>query len=127
MAKRKTRVEPVAIATTEPDPAKAHQVFLWIVDGKTEYQICQLIRAKFPSTPAGPLFDWAMVEIRKSGHLDALSVRGLAFEQARDLYRRMVETGDFSGALRAVKMILDMTKGEPLHVRPTGDEQPGTG
>lgn len=53
-----------------------------------------------------------MDELTKSADLLPETVRGWCFEVTRDLYRKMTAIGDFAGALRAVKQILEMVGNE---------------
>ncbi len=39
------------------------------------------------------------------------AVTGFAMCATRELYRRMLETGDYTGALRAVKQLLEISNG----------------
>ncbi len=39
------------------------------------------------------------------------AITGFALCATRELYRRMLETGDYVGALRAVKQLLDISNG----------------
>lgn len=52
----------------------------------------------------------AIAKVRGSGTIDADTVSGWCFEATRDMYRRMVEIGDFAGALRAVKQLAEFAK-----------------
>ena len=82
---------------------------LWIVAGATEHQVAEAIKTHWPAAEVKPLIVAAIEQLRQSGQLDVKVVRGWCFEAQRDLYRRMLEIGDFAGALRAVKQIHDMT------------------
>jgi hypothetical protein len=45
-----------------------------------------------------------------AGDFDPQKIRGWCVEATRFLYQRMVEIGDFAGALRAVKTLSDLAK-----------------
>lgn len=118
-----TKCDSGPIATTEEaaqaaapaippqDADKVHQVFLWVIQGATEHQVKQAIADQWPDIDAMPLITQVIEDLKKQGELDVLSVKGWVFEASRELYRKMVDIGDFAGALRAVKQIHDLTKG----------------
>lgn len=88
-------------------PDRVHQVFGWIIAGQTEHDIVGAIKQHWPEADAAPLIVAAVGRIEKAGQFDPGIVRGWCFEAYRDLYRRMIEVGDFGGAMRAVKLITD--------------------
>jgi hypothetical protein len=55
-----------------------------------------------------PLVLAVMEQLHEAGKFDAQTVQGWCFEAYRDLYRRMVEVGDYAGATRAVKQIAEL-------------------
>jgi hypothetical protein len=55
----------------------------------------------------------AIEKIRESNEIDPQTVIGFCFEGTRDLYRRMVEIGDFPGALRALKQLAQFARLKP--------------
>lgn len=83
-------------------------MFQWILTGASEHQIKEAIDNAWPGQEAQPLIVAAVDELRKSGDFETGVIRGWCFEASRDLYRKMTEIGDFAGALRAVKQILQM-------------------
>jgi hypothetical protein len=102
-----------SIGTTTCDPTQLNQVFKWILAGATKRDIAEAITQSWPDAQPSPLILAAVEEIRAGGRLDAQVVRGFCAEATRDLYRRMVEIGDFAGALRAVKQLADMAGADP--------------
>ena len=97
-----------ALATLDTDAARVNQVFQWIVQGATEHDILEAMRQAWPQTAHAPLLLAAIDKIRDSSQIDAVTVLGFCVEATRDMYRRMVEIGDFAGALRAVKQLRDL-------------------
>lgn len=114
----------------EAEAAAVHQVFKWILAGGTERDIREAIAKHFPAGDAQPLIVAAMRQYEKAGTFDAKIVTGWCFEAYRDLYRRMVEIGDFAGALRAVKLILDLSSRVNVHngqAEPAASEEVAAG
>ena len=62
-----------------------------------------------------------MGDLEKSAACSPEILIGWCFEATRELYRRMIEIGDFSGALRAVKQIAELTKN--VHHRDAEEEE----
>lgn len=94
------------------DPARVNQVFKWILAGATDHDILEAVAQSWPGADAKPLIVIALEKIRGSGQVDRQTVLGWCFEATRDLYRRMVDIGDFPGALRAIKQLADLTKAQ---------------
>ncbi len=95
-----------ALATT---PARTNQVFQWILSGATEYDITEAIAQAWPEANQAELLLAAIARIRDSNRIERTAVHGFCFEATRDLYRRMVEIGDFPGALRAIQQLRNLT------------------
>jgi hypothetical protein len=92
------------------NPEEVNQVLKWILSGATERDVTEAVTHSYPATPAAPLLQAAVRQIREAANFDPLTVRGWCVEATRDLYRRMVEIGDFTGALRAVKQLADFAR-----------------
>ena len=95
--------QPLALLQT--DGARTNQVFQWIVQGATEFDIQEAMHQAWPDANHASLLLAAIEKIRESNQIDPHTVLGFCFEATRDLYRRMVEIGDFPGALRALKQL----------------------
>jgi hypothetical protein len=96
-----------------PDPSQINQVVKWVLLGTTEFDVVEAIKENFPGTDAAALMLGAMRHFERASQFHPDIVRGFCFDAARDLYRRMVECGDFAGALRAVKQIQEMARNVP--------------
>ena len=109
----KDRTKSSNTLTVKCDQAHVEQVFRWILAGATEYDIDEAVRTAWPDVnPAPPIVE-AIAKLREAGAFDQQVVFGWCFEATRDLYRRMVDIGDFPGALRAIKQLADLTKRQP--------------
>ena len=91
--------------SSDLDPNEVNQVLKWILSGATERDISEAVANSYPATPPQPLICAALDHIRAAADCDPNVVRGFCVEATRDLYRRMVEIGDFTGALRALKQL----------------------
>lgn len=100
--------EQTALATITSEAARVNQIFQWILSGATEHDIAEAVQTAWPECDPQPLILLAVARLRESASIDADTVIGWCFEATRDMYRRMVEVGDFPGALRAVKQMRDL-------------------
>jgi hypothetical protein len=89
---------------------RIHQVSVWILEGNSEHEIQQTISTLWPDAKARPLIVQAMQGIAKNADADADVVRGWAIEATRTVYKKALESNDFSAALRALKQITDLSK-----------------
>lgn len=106
-----TNSEPVtALAATVPDAVKVNQITKWVLSGATEYEIAEAVAAQWPGTELRPLLAKVLCELAEAGVTTAPLVLGWCIEATKFLYQRMVDIGDFAGALRAIKQIADLTK-----------------
>lgn len=82
----------------------------WMLQGASGAQILEAIAVKFPDIQPAELLTAAGNHFEKISNADPRLIRGWCFEATRDLYRRMIEIGDYANALRAVKQLRDFTK-----------------
>ena len=90
-----------------------NQVYHWIIEGATEYDIGEAMQQAWPDANHAGILLAAIEKIRESNEIDPHTVLGFCFEATRDLYRRMVEIGDFPGALRALKQLAQFARIRP--------------
>lgn len=89
---------------------RVDQVARWILTGARELDVIEAIQTTWPEAEISGLLADAVKSLAASGKLSPSIVRGWCFEAARSLYQKMVEIGDFAGALAAVKQIHAMAK-----------------
>jgi hypothetical protein len=80
------------------------------LSGATEYDIREAMAAAYPDDDPLPLLLGAMAAIRRAANCDHDLIKGFALEATRDLYNRMLQIGDFTGALRAVRQLVDLAQ-----------------
>lgn len=129
-SKRKCEPPPAA---PKIDPISA--VMKWVLQGATERDIREAIEKSFPGEDPPALLAAVIGDLEKAASCPPDVLIGWCFEATREMYRRMVEIGDYPGALRAVKQILELTKNVHERFEPeeeaddvadgqTQDEQP---
>ena len=108
----RTKSSNTSIKRCDPQPCdkQVNQIVKWILTGATEDDVLEAIQTAWPDSKPKPLIVAAIEKIRVAGDFDKQVVLGWCFEATRDLYRRMVEIGDFPGALRAVKQLTDLLR-----------------
>lgn len=93
-------------ATTSND--KSDQVVKWVLRGVSHSDLLQAATKLFPEEDASALVDVAYAQLARLSVEPAALREAWLLESSRELYRKMVEIGDFPGALRAVKQIADI-------------------
>ena len=97
------------LASLASEAARTNQVYRWILEGASEYDITEAMQQAWPDANQTAILLGAIEKIREASRLDPTTVRGFCVEATRDLFRRMVEIGDFPGALRAVRQLRELT------------------
>lgn len=96
--------------TSDQTPDQVNQVLKWILSGATERDVTEAVAISYPAADPQPLIVAAIGELRQAANCDPLTIRGFCIEATRELFRRMVEIGDFTGALRAVKQLSEIAR-----------------
>lgn len=91
-------------------PADSNTLLKWILDGNGDADIEQALGEKFPESDHARMIREVGEHLQRAGEIDTKAIRGFCFEAYRELYRKMVEIGDFANALRALKQIEAMGK-----------------
>jgi hypothetical protein len=107
---KKAASKSTALARRMTDADRIEEVFNWILSGITEHALIKKIEETWPEVDRRPLIIQAVKRFSSCEHLNPTAVMGFCFEASRDLYRRMVEAGDFVNALRAVKQMADLAR-----------------
>ena len=113
MAKCKTAKRKTPKCKTPLDEKRLNQVVKWVLTGATEHDVVDAIKQAWPEDDAVPLITAAIDRLRAAGDFDHQIVLGWCFEATRDMYRRMVDIGDFPGALRAIKQLAELSRHKP--------------
>lgn len=86
------------------------QIHQWILEGASEHEILARCRNEWPRADTRPAILLAIDDIAKSSTPNGPLILGFALEATREIYRRMLETGDLVGALRAIKQLVDLAR-----------------
>ncbi len=112
MAKRKRKppasppelqVQLPAIVLPQATAEQEHQVFVWLLEGNSDYHINQAIEATMPEIDAAALIGRIVARIEQAGQADPGAVRGWCMEAYRHVYSLMMKTGDYPAAARVIK------------------------
>ena len=98
------------------------QVRAWILQGASEHDVTEAIEKKWPDVSARPAILATMTDIGTTARFDPEALVGWCIESTRYLYQRMVEVGDFPGALRAVKQLADFAR-KPIPLPTPNDDE----
>lgn len=102
------RGETIAKKKTElaPQRTAAQQVIAWMIEGQREADIVEALANHFPGTDAAPVLAAAGAHFQNAAGCPSEIVIGWALEAYRDIYRRMMESGDYQGAARVAKELV---------------------
>lgn len=95
----------------QPTNEQLQQVQDWILQGNSEHLIRESIADEFPDASPVALITGVLnhfVEVASLNEVALLGTYGWCLEASKEMYRRMVETGDYAGALRAIKQIKEL-------------------
>lgn len=76
---------------------------LWILEGHRDADIKESLAEAYPKEDAGKLIADTLKYLAIVSRSDTTVLRGWCLEAYRELYRKMVDVGDYAGAIRAVK------------------------
>ncbi len=94
--------EPGTLAPRPPAPVA---VLEWLLTGASETDILAALRARYPEADPAETLASVRDTLTAEGQPDALALRGWLLLSYRELYRRMLEVGDFDGARKVLKNI----------------------
>ena len=80
------------------------------LEGHSETDIREWLSKQFPEVEASKIFNQIPEFLKESASQDQEVILGFCLESTRDLYRKMLEIGDFSGCLKAVSTLAKLSK-----------------
>jgi hypothetical protein len=92
--------------TTQPPATVA--VLQWLVTGASEYDVLEALRAKYPTADPVATLSRVRDHLADEGRPSTDALRGWVLVSYRELYRRMLEVGDFDGARKVLKNITEI-------------------
>ena len=92
-----------------PRPPAAAAIVQWLLTGASEQDVLEALRAKYPEADAGATLAAVRERLTAEGTPDTDALRGWVLLSYRELYRRMLEVGDFDGARKVLKNITEVT------------------
>ena len=115
MAKRKPEItppeqaEPPAIVPPPVDPERVEQIVRLILRGKRDFDVIRCIRRSWPDQDPVQLLAACGAHFQKQADFKPAAIVGWCFASTMDVYRRMLEAGDYVGALRAIKQLRELS------------------
>lgn len=92
------------------DAARVQQVLTWILEGQSDHVIRDGIREHWPEEQAEPLIVAAAKSLSDAGKLSHAEVQNWCFEATRYCYQKQIEIGEFSGAMRAIRQMQEISE-----------------
>ncbi len=99
----------LAVQDNEPPPPPAVAVVQWLITGASEHDVLEALRAKYPDAKADTVLSAVRGHFAAEGQPDTDALRGWVLASYRELYRRMLEVGDFDGARKTLKNITEVS------------------
>ncbi len=96
------------------------QVARLMLEGHSLTDVVEYLRKDHPDLNAQQATEWAFEWFEQSAEIPEKARRGWCLEAYRELYRKMVEVADFSGAAKCVQEIAKLTKPAPRALKPEG-------
>jgi hypothetical protein len=97
------------IAPTPAAPPAAVAVVQWLITGASEHDVLEALKAKYPTANARNTMIAVRDHFAAEGQPDTDALRGWVLVSYRELYRRMLEVGDFDGARKVLKNITEVS------------------
>lgn len=92
------------------DPVRVEETVKLLLMGHRDFDVLATVREWWPDQEIGSLVRAAVTDLMRSANAPSSMVRGWAIEAAKAVYRKSIEAGEYGGALKAVKMIVDLTE-----------------
>jgi len=90
----------------ESEPGPVEIVLRFMLDGFRDQDIAEYLRSNgLDHIQAAAVLEMAFVELTRSGRTEPEIRLGWCLEAFRETYRKLMEIGDYVGALRAIKEI----------------------
>ena len=83
-------------------------VLQWLISGASEHDIVEALRQKYPQANARQTLAAVRDHLAVEGQPEPDALRGFVLVSLRELYRLMLEVGDFDGARKVLKNITEI-------------------
>jgi len=87
----------------KPPPALA--VVDWLLTGASEQQVREALQSNYPGANANEVMRSVQNHLAAAGNPDITAVKGWAIMAYRQLYQKMLSTGDYDGCRKVIKEI----------------------
>lgn len=99
----------LSVPANDSPPPPAVAVVQWLITGASEHDVLEALRAKYPQADAAKTLSAVRQHFAAEGQPDTDALRGWVLASYRELYRRMLEVGDFDGARKTLKNITEVS------------------
>lgn len=92
---------------TEMERVKSplEQVVQWLIQGETARDVLDEAANAWPDHDPDELYELAVSQIKDAARIEPELMKGFCLLARREIFRRMMQVGDLSGALRAIDKI----------------------
>jgi hypothetical protein len=102
MPKKRPKPAPPPPTPIAPVANPGRQVIEWMIAGQREADIEEAVATQFPRQSAKKLIEAAVDHFQEAAHCERNVILGWSMEAYRALYRKLLEIGDYHGAMKAV-------------------------
>ena len=100
-------------SSTIPQTELTQQVVRLMLEGHSLSDVIEYMQSTQKNLTTQQASEWAFAWFEQAADIPEKSRIGWCIEAYRELYRRMVEIGDFNGAVRCVSEISKLSGGKP--------------
>jgi hypothetical protein len=119
MPKKRPKPAPSPPTPIAPVANPGRQVIEWMIAGQRDEDIAEAVAKMFPGRNAQKLIAQAGDHFERISHCKRNLVLGWSMEAYRALYRKLLEIGDYHGAMKAVASLQKLASELP----PEEDEE----
>lgn len=100
--KKQSKNSDSSLQASPTEREAAVKVYGMLLEGHSRPEIEEAIKSLYPKLDTGQLVGTALTAFERLTNEPPRILKGWCLEASRDLYRKMLEVGDFTGALRAI-------------------------
>lgn len=94
----------VTVAPSKPVlPERVDQTMRWLIEGERDLDILRMISESWPDQDLKNLMTEVLSKFREAAETPPDFVRGWIYESRKELYRNLVQAGEYDAALKALR------------------------
>lgn len=98
---------------------QCEQVLKWVISGASDAEITEAVQQQWPDANVNELLAMASTRLRQAAKTNPKNILGWSMLATKMLYQKMVDIGDFSGALKAAKQLSELANQKTIRATKT--------